>query len=164
MEPPVDLLSLSFKEIQELEGEIGQKEFQRKYSRVLSLASSSGESAPADTADADRTNNNNNNNNNSDNGKRDSNTLKSKTPKKKTAEKWEPVEMSSKIKPKSTSIHASSKQRLKATGIRDPRFDDVSGDFDEDLFEKVSSAWRRRRRRVVVRLGWGGMGWMSFIR
>jgi len=140
MEAPVDLLSLSFKEIQELEGEIGQKEFQRKYNRVLSLAASSlGESAQSDAADADRSTTNNNNNNNNNNSDKEDSTFssKSKRPKKKTAEKWEPVEMSSKIKPKSTtSLHGSSMQRQKAAGIRDPRFDDVSGAFDEDLFEK----------------------------
>jgi len=107
----VDLSSLSFMEIQELEQQIGVKEFERKYGDFTS----SGLSNDSKTTVK-------------------SNLERKETTKQKklSVEKWEPVEISSKIKPRS----GFGKTQQKTAKIRDPRFDDLSGDFDKTEFEK----------------------------
>jgi len=126
MAAPDDLLSLSFQEIQELEQEIGLKEFQRRYGEVISNTARQSIRRPVDDEDDD----------DDDSLAQEKTKAKKmkKTEKKRTAEKWEPVEISSKIKPKGFST--SMKQSQKTTKIRDPRFDDTSGTFDKELFEK----------------------------
>ena len=111
----VDLSTLSFSEIQKLEQEIGVKEFQRKYGDFISSGVSNTTISNAVEC-------------------KTQNESSLVTNKLKINEKWEPVEMSSKVKPRS---HLGKFPLLKPAQIRDPRFDDLSGDFDKKEFEKV---------------------------
>ena len=138
MTSPDDLLDLSFKEIQVLEREIGLKEFQRRYGEVISNTAAkvtsrrpmNGSEMSDDDAGADGTEG------------RSSVEKKKSGKKKKLPEKWEPVEMSSKVKPKNLSGPGKPNAQ-KTAKIRDPRFDDVCGTFDKDLFEKEKGLWGR---------------------
>ena len=137
MTSPADLLDLSFKEIQDLEREIGLKEFQRRYGEVISNTATKrrpvdGSEMSDDDTGADGT---------EGRSSAEKKTKKSGK-KKKLPEKWEPVEMSSKVKPKNLSGPAKPNAQ-KTAKIRDPRFDDVCGTFDKDLFEKVKGLWER---------------------
>lgn len=138
MTSPEELLSLSFGEIQELEREIGLKEFQRRYgetlSNVASAAGPKGDQSRKDEGEADQSSINKQNHQ-----------LMTKSNKKgknsSKTEKWEPLEISSKIKPKkhrdfSSSSSSSGHSKSTTTKIRDPRFDDLCGTFDKDLFDK----------------------------
>ena len=112
----VDLSTLSFMEIQELEQEVGLKEFQRRYGDygfARDLKNSHSKSSDPESV-----------------GHSEKKTHK----RKKSAEKWEPVEMSSKVKTKKFAC----KSPQISTKIRDPRFDDLSGEYNEKEFEKVS--------------------------
>lgn len=139
MTSPEELLSLSFGEIQELEREIGLKEFQRRYgetlSNVASAAGPKGDQSRKLDVEADQSSNNKQNHQ-----------LMTKSNKKgknsSKIEKWEPLEISSKIKPKkhrdfsSSSSSSTGHSKSTTTKIRDPRFDDLCGTFDKDLFDK----------------------------
>jgi len=104
-----DLMQLSFLEMQELEQEIGVKEFDKRILGQIEYQSK-------------------NNDSQNEPAKVKTNHLKKKNF-AKDSKKWEPVEISSKIKP-------NSKQLKGDIRIRDPRFDNTSGTFDKDLFAK----------------------------
>lgn len=131
MTAPADLLDLSFKEIQDLEREIGLKEFQKRYGEVISNTAAKVTKRPpvdaTETSDDDKE---------KDLKEERFNATRKTKKKKKTTEKWEPVELSSKVKPRSLHSGPTKPNPQKTAKIRDPRFDDVCGTFDKDLFEK----------------------------
>lgn len=97
-----------------MEQEVGLKEFQRRYGDygfARDLKNSHSKSSDPESV-----------------GHSEKKTQK----RKKSAEKWEPVEMSSKVKTKKFAC----KSPQISTKIRDPRFDDLSGEYNEKEFEK----------------------------
>lgn len=106
-----DLMQLSFLEMQALEQEIGVKEFDKRILGQIEYQSKNdSQNEPA---------------------KVKTNHLKKKSF-AKDSKRWDPVEISSKIKPNSKQLKAGTRD----IRIRDPRFDNTSGTFDKDLFAK----------------------------